>query len=59
MDYNSKKRKRLKKLYELKNYDSDDKIVTESLLDNNNNTEELLRNDSFKFETKKKENSKK
>ena len=61
MDYKSKKKERLRKLYELNSYDSDDKIIDEPLLDDNNNKEEIfINNNSIQktsFKNKLKENS--
>ena len=61
MEYDSQKRKRLIKLYEFNHYDSDDKMDSESLLDKNNNKEEIfINNDSIHKKQKiKKKNSKK
>ena len=47
MDNNSKKRKRLKRLYEFDNYDSDDKMTNEPLLDDNNRENIFINNDSI------------
>ena len=47
MDNNSKKRKRLKRLYEFDTYDSDDKMTNEPLLDDNNRENIFINNDSI------------
>ena len=47
MEYNSKKRERLPKLYEFNSYDSDDKMNDKPLLDDDNNEEIFINNDSI------------
>ena len=62
MEYNSKKRERLRRLYEFNSYDSDDKIVDEPLLDDNIKEEIFINNDSIpktQFKSKLKEKTKK
>ena len=60
MDYELKKRKRIRKVYEFNQYESDDRMDSESLLDNNNKEEIFMNNDSFHNKQKiKKKNTKK
>ena len=62
MDYKSKKKERLRRLYEFNSYDSDDKIVDEPLLDDNIKEEIFINNDSIpktQFKSKLKEKTKK
>jgi len=62
MDYKSKKKERLRRLYEFNSYDSDDKIVDEPLLDDNIKEEIFINNDSIpktQFKNKLKEKTKK
>ena len=47
MEYNSKKRERLRRLYEFNSYDSDDKINDEPLLDDDNKEEIFINNESI------------
>ncbi len=47
MEYKKRKRERIRKLYELNSYDSDDKTNDVPLLDENNNEELFINNDSI------------
>ena len=54
MDYQKRKRERIRRLYELNSYDSDDKIDDAPLLEENNNDEELfINNDSIQIKSPK------
>ena len=58
---NNKKRERLRKLYDYNSYDSDDKLVDDPLLENNNKDEIFINNDSLpkkKLKNEIKENNK-
>jgi len=61
MENNSRKRERLKRLYEFNSYDSDDKINDEPLLYESKKEDIFINNDSIKkkpFKNKIYENSK-